>query len=380
MANPTLQNFTSLVQTMGAVVQASYTGFTSWAAGSPVRAIIEGCASCVLWLQYLVLAALSASRLTTSSGNDVDTFLAQFNQSRLAGDAATVTLTFTSLNPTATSGVVPVGALATSADGTIQFAVVEDSTNPAWDSAQSAYVRQAGVTSITVPAQCTTTGTTGNVAAGIMNLLGTQLVGIDTVTNTVAAGGGTDSESDAAAKARFAIWVSGLARATLTAIESAIASTALDVSYSITEGVDSSGAPRDGFFLIRVNVGSTVVPPATLATIYAAVDAVRAFGVSFAVVAAPVTVANVVMQVTFVSGTSSADQTALLAAIQAAVSADIDATAVDAGYSISRLPYLAIANGNAQVSAVPVATINGSTASIPTGTTARAGTVVVTGS
>lgn len=380
MASPSLQNFTTLVQSMGAVVQTSYTGFTSWASGSPVRAIIEGVASCALWLQYLILSALTTTRLTTSSGTDVDSFLAQFNQVRLSGDAATVTLTFTSLNPTATSGVVPVGALVTSSDGTVQFAVIADATNSAWDSAQNAYIRPVGTTSITAPAQCTATGTAGNVAAGVMNLLGSQLVGIDTVTNTTAAGGGTETETDEAAKARFALWVSGLARATKTAIESAIKATGLDISYDITEGVDASGASRDGYFLISINAGSAVVPTATITEVYAAVDAVRAFGIAFAVVAAPVTIANVVIQVTFASGTSTASQTTVLAAIQAAVSADIDATAVNAGYSTSRLFYLAIANGDALVTAVPLATINGSTADIPSGTTARAGTVTVTGS
>lgn len=379
MASPSLQNFTTLVQSMGVVVQASYKGFTSWASGSPLRAIIEGCASCALWLQYLVLTALTATRLTTSSGSDVDSFLAQFNQARIGGTAAAVSLTFTSLNPTATSGVIPVGALATSSDGTIQFAVIADTTNGAWDAAQSAYVRPVGTASVTVPAECTEVGTVGNVAAGIMNLLGSQLVGIDTVTNSVAAGGGTDGETDPEAKARFALWVKGLARATRASIESAIGNTGLNVSYSITEGVDASGAARDGYFLIRVNAGSTVVPPATIAAIYAAVDAVRAFGISFAVIAASVTVANVVMEVTFAAATTSAAKASIISAIEAAVVADIDATAVDAGYAVSRLFYLAIANGDAQVVAVPLATINGAAVDIPAGTTARAGTVSVTG-
>ncbi|NHN93916.1 baseplate J/gp47 family protein, partial [Acetobacter sicerae] len=150
--------------------------------GTPLRAILESVSAMGLWFQYQLLLVNAKIYLSTSSGTDIDTWVGQFGMTRMGGTAATGSETFISFTPDQQSATIAVGATVKTPSGII-YAVVEDSSNPWWSAASGAYIRPIGTASITVPVQCQTAGTAGNVDAGTICLLGTSISGIDTCTN-----------------------------------------------------------------------------------------------------------------------------------------------------------------------------------------------------
>src|SRR5882724_369590 len=79
-----------------------------------------------LVLQRLVQLALVAARLSTATGTDVDSFVADFGVTRLAGNVASGPVTFSRFTPAPSTIVVPVGSIVqTSTSPAIQYQVVE---------------------------------------------------------------------------------------------------------------------------------------------------------------------------------------------------------------------------------------------------------------
>ena len=241
-----LQNFTTLVQNMAATVQGSARVILDLTTGSVLRAILEANASAALWLQWLAIQILSATRAATSNGPDLDTWVADFGLTRLAGQAASTSLTFSRYTP-GVAATIPVGAQVKTGDATITFSVVADPSNPAFVPAAMVFAIPAAASSLTVSGQATVTGAIGNVAASSITLLATAMPGIDSVVNTSAAAGGMDAESDVALRARFANFLDSRSRATPAAIAFTIASLQQGLSYVLGENVDASGATRPGF-------------------------------------------------------------------------------------------------------------------------------------
>ncbi len=73
-----LQNFSSLVQTMAASVQAASRQLLDLTVGSVLRAVLEANASIALWMQWLILQVLQMTRAATSTGADLDSWMADF--------------------------------------------------------------------------------------------------------------------------------------------------------------------------------------------------------------------------------------------------------------------------------------------------------------
>ena len=372
-----LQSFSTMVGNMAAGVQGACTTLIDLTVGSVLRAILEGSAAIGLWMQALILQVLALTRLASSTGTDVDSWIADFGLARLPGVASTVPVLMASLSPASQSATVPPGALVKTADGSLVFAVTLDTTNAAWSGSSGAYIRPAGVASITVPTQCQTPGTIGNVTVGAINILGTQIAGIDTVTNLAAATNGANPETDAAVRSRVVTFFLSLASATVAAIQNAIATVQTGLFYSIADGYNASGAAQPGTFTVYVDDGTGSPSNALVASVAAAVNNVRACGITAAVLKPAVVTANAVIPVHLAAGANAA---AVQAAIANAITADIDGVAVGAGYSYSRLSYLAISAGGASVSSVGVPALNGLTSDITAqaNTVVRAGAIAVT--
>jgi hypothetical protein len=83
MASISTLTFTSLVTQIAETIQASAASanfnFLDFSQGSVLRAIAEATASMGIWLQAEVLQLLTTTRLSTCSGNDVDTFVGDYN-------------------------------------------------------------------------------------------------------------------------------------------------------------------------------------------------------------------------------------------------------------------------------------------------------------
>src|SRR5579871_4647857 len=177
-----LRTFGTLVQDMAAAVQSSATQLLDLTVGSALRAVLEANASIGLWMQWLILQVLRTTRAATSSGPDLDSWMADMTLIRLPAIAATGMVTFSRFTATS-AAFVPVGTLVRTADGTQTFAVTADTALAAWVAASNGYAVTPGTVSLKVPVAAQVAGTIGNVQAGSISLLASAIPGIDSVTN-----------------------------------------------------------------------------------------------------------------------------------------------------------------------------------------------------
>lgn len=325
------QSFTRIVQQQVTAIQSAVTaigGVLSFVIGSLELARVEAVAAVAMWLQSLIMQLLSVTRLSTSSGNDIDTFIADFGcPPREAAVAATGQVVFSRFTPTSAAtipaGTLTVGstgvsgyaggAMVQTADGTQQFQVIPDATQTYWNSAQNAYVIPAGVTSAQVTVQASNAGTQGNVAAGTITTISTAIVGVDTVTNSNPFTNGINQETDAEVQARFQLYVQGLRAAIASAVESAIAGVQQGIQYEIVENQTLGGATQLGFFYVIISPYTTALYNA----VYAAINAIRGLSITFAVYPATNLTANIAVSVTAAPGyTLSNVEAAVTTAIQ----------------------------------------------------------------
>ena len=351
-----LQSFTALVQNMAAGVQGSAAQLIDLSVGSVLRALLEACASVALWMQWLILQVLSMTRAATSSGSDLDSWMADFSLARLPGARAVGQVICARYVAAATVVTVPVGANVTTSDGTQSFTVVAQSSNPAWNGSDG-FTLASGVASVTVPVQAVNPGLAGNVLPGMIGLLATAIPGIDTVSNALIFSGGVDAESDAAFRARFQLYINSRSLATATAVEFAIASVQQGLRYAVLENVDTLGNPSPGNFCVVVDDGTGAPPGALLASVSAAVEAVRPIGTTYSV-RGPATINIEVAMSAAISNTQNAAQIAL--SIQQNVLSWIAALPIGGTLALSKIEALAHGTDPSVVS-VTGTTINNAT-------------------
>ena len=353
-----LQNFSTLVQNMAASVQGSARVLLDLTAGSVLRAILEANASIALWLQWIAVQILAATRAATSNGPDLDTWVADFGLARLPGRSATANLTFARFTP-GFAASIPVGAQVKSGDATVTFTVLADAANPAFSPITATYTVAASATSLTVPAQAAFAGVTGNVAAGSLSLLATAMPGIDTVTNAAAASGGLDAEPDAALRTRFTNFIDSRSRATPAAVAFTVQSLQQGLTYVLAENTDPSGAARLGFFTVTVDDGSGFPPATTIAAVSAALENVRPIGTQFAVQPPAVFIATIALTIT----TPAASHATAQANVAAAIAVYVSSLTIGAPLPLSRLAAIAYA-ADPSVTNVSAITIDGAAADL----------------
>ena len=355
-----LLDFPTLVQRFAAQARAAASTTLDFTVGSVLRALSEANGALALWLQWLILQVLQATRAATSQGNDLDTFVADYGLTRLPAIGAVGFVTFARASATLPA-LVPIGTLVKSLDGTQSFAVTLDPMNPAYVAASGGYVLYAGLQSLTVPAQGLATGSATNAQAGTVTTLATAIPGVNTVTNGLAFTGGIDPESDDALRVRFALFNQGRSKATHAAVASAIAGVQQGLSFSIAESVDTTGAVRPGNFVVTVDDGSGAPSAALLAQVSLAVEAVRPIGVMFAVQGPIVQGVAVSMIITAASGYAKAN---LQGPVATAVTALINSLGIGTPLlygQVYRTAYDAVAG----VGTVTNLTLNGGQADIP---------------
>ncbi|MGH8259016.1 MAG: baseplate J/gp47 family protein, partial [Steroidobacteraceae bacterium] len=234
MASLPTQTFDQIVTNLVTAIQGATSAFVDFAVGSVLRAIAQATAGLTLWLQAIALQIASLTRFATSSASDADSWGADFNFPRLAAQAATGAVTFSRFTPTAQASI-GAGTVVQTADGTVQFTVIADTTQSAWNAAQNAYVLGSGVASCTATVEAVTAGSAANVATGALNTLSTAISGVDTVTNAAPFDNGDDAESDASYRARFPSYLASLAKATRAAVLNAATSVQQGITATLTE-------------------------------------------------------------------------------------------------------------------------------------------------
>jgi uncharacterized phage protein gp47/JayE len=292
------RGLTEIVRDMSAGITASAGRLIDVSVGSVLRAIIDANAAMVLWIQWLVLLTLQTTRAATSTGLDLDSWVADFSLTRLPAAASSGTVTFARYSGAAAASV-PIGTVVKTQDGSVSFGVTADVTNPAWQTTQNAFSLTPGVMSIDLPVTALISGIAGNVLPNTITLLASPILGIDFLNNTYATTGGTDPESDGALRARFANFFAARSRATLDAIGYAISLVGPDLQYTILENVDAQGDVRSGNMLIIVDDGSGQLSPELLTSLSLAIDAVRPVGTTFSIQPPQVIQVEVGLSVTY---------------------------------------------------------------------------------
>lgn len=336
-----LQNFGTLVANMGARVQGATTTLLDFSIGSVTRAIQEASAAQALWLQMLVLQVLMATRLSTSTGAQVDSWFADYGLTREPAVWSTGFLSVYRYAPVA-SATLLVGTTVLTGDTTQTFIIGADPTVPGYDptlgSGLGGYVIPAGTASLAhIPITAAVAGPGGNVSAGTISLLG-GIAGIDYCANPAATFGGLAAETDAAMKARFPLFIASLDRATLTAIESAIVGVQQGLTYNVEVNQDEVGNFRPGHFVVVLDDGSGAPSAALKAVVYAAIDLIRSACETFSVQSPTVAFVSINLTLTVGQGTSKA---ALLAPLQLAIAAYVNGLAVGATLAVSRIAVIA---------------------------------------
>lgn len=368
------KDFVTLVQEQVASIQGKATALVDLTIGSTLRAAVESVASVALWLQGLVLALLVTTRASTASGSDLDTWMADYNFTRLAAVAATGSVTFSRFTASGTA-LVPVGALIQTGDGTQQYTVTVDTTNAAYDASQGGYVLANGISSVTVPIQAVVAGVAGNVTAGTINTIAQAVTGIDTVTNAAGLTNGEDAELDADFRARFIQYINSLSKATKAAVLYAILSLQQNVSAVIVENQAYNGISQPGYFYAVVDDGSGSPSSTFLASAGTAVEATRPLSVTYGIFGPVQQTANVSMTITTATGYIHADVVALVTtALQTYINT------LGLGNSLSYTKLATVAYGASPgVTNVSALLLNGGTSdlAITAKQTAKAGTISV---
>jgi len=353
------QSFTTIVQNAVAAIQGGASSLVDLSVGSILRATTEAFAGVVLWLQGIALQIAALTRFASSSGGDAYSWAADYGFSRLPAQAATGIVTFARFTP-AMQAVIPVGTLVQTADGSQQYQVVADTTQPSYSSALQAYVIAADAASCTASVVAVNAAAASNASAGMVNTLSGAIPYVDTVTNALGYTNGADAESDAAFRARFVEWVASLSKATRGAIGNALLSLQQGVSYSITENYLYNGTPSQGHFYVVVDDGTGTPSSTFLSSASNAVDAVRPVGSTFDVHAPVLVSANVAMVLSTASGY---DHTATVALVVAALAAYINSLTIGTTLAYSRLAQVAHDASPGVLSATSV-TLNSGTADL----------------
>jgi uncharacterized phage protein gp47/JayE len=359
-------NFTTLVQNMAAAVQSSASSLLNLTVGSTLRAVLEAVASVQLWLQWLILQVLSMTRASTSTGSDLDSWVADFDLERLPATPSSGPVTFSRFSTT-TAALIQVGDQVKTSDGTRTFQVIADATNAAWNGSNG-FTLPSGTASINITVQDVTTGITGalsvgaagNVQANTIALLASAIPGIDTVTNASAFTNGIDAETDAALRARFSNYIQTRSRATLDAVASAIADVQQGLTWNIRENVNAAGVNTLGTFTVTVDDGTGDPSSTLLDAVSTAIAAVRPIGTTYAVQGPADVTATIALTIT----TSPSNKKAgLLAPVQAAVVAYVNALPIGGKMPYSRIATIAYAVDPSIVDVTGV-TLNGGTSDL----------------
>jgi len=310
MSSLNVKSFTELVGEQVTAIQARAAKLVDFSIGSILRSLAESNAGVVMWLQQLIVKLLVTTRAATCSGEDLDSWMADFGFFRRSAVQATGNVTFSRLTP-ASQALITVGTKITTLDGTQSYTVIADQPG------QSGYIIAAGVISLEVPVRADTAGAAGNAQPGTVTLITGSVLYVDKVTNPAAFVGGQDAESDDDFRARFRMWIASLSKATRAAIAFALSNVQRGVSYTLTENVSWDGRPQPGYFYAVIDDGSGMPPRELLDRAYRAIDAVRGFTITFGVFRPVVIYAKVILSFTT---DNEADHSKVAGLIEAAVS------------------------------------------------------------
>jgi uncharacterized phage protein gp47/JayE len=354
-----IQTFDQLVTNQATAQQAQSSQILDQSEGSVTLAVNESNADIAQWLQSLVIQLIAVTRLSTSTGPDVDSFIADFGCiPRLPAIPATGAAIFSRFTSSIQALIYP-GATVQSADGSENYIVTTDATNSAWSPDLLAYVVPISTSSVTVPIQAVVAGSSGNMAVGSVTVITTAIPGVDTVTNATATTGGQDIEPDGAVKARFVEFIASFQEGTIAAVKYAVVQTQVGLVCNIVENYSYSNVLQLGYFYVILDDGSGAPSTTLINLVKANIEAIRPLCSSFDIFAPVIINADVAIALTLSSGNLSAIE----ALVQAAIIAYINSTPL--GQPLAYTMLSAVAYGvSPLITNVTAITLNGGIADL----------------
>jgi uncharacterized phage protein gp47/JayE len=296
MAIP-FKSFDTLVTDQVTAIQAASVQNIDFNIGTVELAMVEANAGMGIWIEFIFNAVLALARAQTSTGSDLDSWMAQFNLFRLPGTQASGNVTF-SRSTTTTQVLIPVGITVAVSDLSVSFQVIPDPSNPNYNSGAQAYIMNTGVSSTLAKVICTVVGTIGNVAANTITTFTSPLPGINSVNNLLPFINGKNTESDAAFRARFVFYINSLFSANLISYKYQIASIPEITRYNVVENTTFGGSPQPGYVYVVID-DSTGSPPLDLITrSYNAIQTIRGLAILNDVFAPATTSVNISVDLT----------------------------------------------------------------------------------
>lgn len=360
MATFSFKTFGQLLQDMIDTMTANAATVTNFGEGAVTRVLFEAVAGRLDYFTILLKRILLLCRLATSTGSDVDSFTTDYGMSaRLQAVKAFGAVTFSRLISAPTPVFIPVGATVSTYDNSISFEVIADTANVNYDGARQGYTIAANTTSVGVTVRAKTAGKIGNIAANTLTVIGSNLIGVDGVTNAAAYTNGQDAETDAEMRARFVKYIASLARATKGAIEYAIIITQNNLKYVVKENVDINGVAKLGYITIVIDDGSGIPPASLLTAVSNNINLYRGYTIQYGVNAPTVLTTNASLSIAVHAGYTLAT---VQTAVQSAISNYMSSLTFEEFMSPERLA--AIAFSVAGVKDVNSPLLNGSTADI----------------
>lgn len=304
MPSITWKTATDFLVTQVAAVQGALGRIIDTSQGSMTRALGQADASVALFIQNSVILGLNMTRITTSVGPDLDSFLIDFGFSRLP---ATASFGSETASRATTGGIplsLPLGYILTTGPNGLQFQIIKDITNAFWDPTVTStggtvvggYTMNLTQLTMNFPVQCLTLGSSGNVQANtIFNPL-SPVSGVDSYTNPLAFANAFDAESDVAFRARFVQWINSRSLGVEQAIEAAINGVQQGLTFTLDDNADTEGNQQPGNFVVYVDDGTGNPPGSLITAVSNAVEAVRGFTITYNVL--PPNVLNATLSMT----------------------------------------------------------------------------------
>lgn len=322
-----------ITQFLAAFAQA--TGVTPvLGVGDPIEGIADATAGNCMFLQFQAQSTTFFARLQTCTGPDVDSFCMQFNFARQGAQFASGQVTLSIPLPAVTQLTIPIGSIIQTQGANIQYQLVADTGQAAYNAGLQAYVLPVNSSSITASVVALVAGSASNVQVSQLTTFGSSSYGFTTVTNLAPIVNGADQESDANYKARFELYIQSLSKATLYAILAACEATFPDFTYTVLNNTTPSGVNVPGYFTVIANNPGETVTSDQLTALQAALQVVRAFTITSNVVAAIPVTPQIQLNVAIVPNSISGNVTT---AVQTAIIGYVDSLPTGAKLYLSDL-------------------------------------------
>ena len=175
-------------------LEVGETVLTDFNEGSEIRNLLEAFAICIYALLEEQHEATRIAFISTSYGMWLDRIgeMPFIDLPRISGTEASGIVTFTLAEEQESDYVIPAGTVLTDSSNDLDFETLGDATV------------LEGETTVNAPVQCLTVGTDGNVSAGNIDTISSDIdTDLVSVSNSEALSGGEDYEDDDSYRARL---------------------------------------------------------------------------------------------------------------------------------------------------------------------------------